>query len=123
MTNGLDLALGSYSIGTRVHSRRRVGNEACEAMASSKSSLDLSAKIEELWNAAVGEAPPPLGGDRFSRTGERSFVFPTTSSLGSLVLLIGFRILSWVRSLYTKVSSNRVSETRFLLWWLRFRRQ
>ncbi|KAH0868014.1 hypothetical protein HID58_075036, partial [Brassica napus] len=72
MTNGLDLALGSSSIGTRVHSRRRVGNEACESMASPESSFDLSAKIEELWNAAVGEAPPPLGGDRFSRTGERS---------------------------------------------------
>ncbi|KAF2582599.1 hypothetical protein F2Q68_00004715 [Brassica cretica] len=74
MTNGLDLALGSSSIGTRVHSRRRVGNEACESMDSSESSLDLTAEIEELRNAAVGEAPPPAGGDRLSPVGPLSVI-------------------------------------------------
>ena len=74
MTNGLDLALGSSSIGTRVHSRRRVGNEACESMDSSESSLDLTAEIEELRNAAVVEAPPPPGGDRLSPVGPLSVI-------------------------------------------------
>ncbi|KAF3553237.1 hypothetical protein F2Q69_00012662 [Brassica cretica] len=60
--------------GTRVHSRRRVGNEACESMDSSESSLDLTAEIEELRNAAVGEAPPPPGGDRLSPVGPLSVI-------------------------------------------------
>ncbi|KAH0917485.1 hypothetical protein HID58_025145 [Brassica napus] len=66
MSNGLDLVLGSSSIGTRVHSRRRVGNEACESIDSSESSLDLTAEIEQLRNATVGEVLPSPGGDRFS---------------------------------------------------------
>ena len=66
MTNGLDLVLGSSSIGTRVHLRRRVGNEACESMVFSESSLDLTAEIEELRNATVREVLPSPGGDRFS---------------------------------------------------------
>ncbi|KAH0852748.1 hypothetical protein HID58_078962 [Brassica napus] len=74
MTNGLDLALGSSSIGTRVHSRRRVLNEACGSMDSSDSSLDLTAEIEELRNAAVGEAPPPPGGDRLLPVGPLSVI-------------------------------------------------
>ena len=74
MTNGLDLDLGSSSVGTRVHSRRRVGNEACESMDSSESSLDLTAEIEELRNAAVVEAPPPPGGDRLSPVGPLSVI-------------------------------------------------
>ncbi|KAH0868459.1 hypothetical protein HID58_075481 [Brassica napus] len=74
MTNGLDLALGSSSIGTRVHSRRRVGNEACESMDSSESSLDLTAEIEKLRNTAVGEALPPPGGDRLSPVGPLSVI-------------------------------------------------
>ncbi|WZZ50797.1 hypothetical protein YC2023_050904 [Brassica napus] len=61
-------------IGTRVHSKRRVGNEACESMDSSESSLDLTAEIEELRNAAVGEAPPPPGGDRLSPVGPLSVI-------------------------------------------------
>ncbi|KAG2265552.1 hypothetical protein Bca52824_072631 [Brassica carinata] len=74
MTNGLDLALASSSIGTRVHSRHRVGNEACESMDSSESFLDLTAEIEELRNTAVGEAPPPPGGDRLSPVGPLSVI-------------------------------------------------
>ncbi|WZZ51373.1 hypothetical protein YC2023_051480 [Brassica napus] len=74
MTNGLDLALGSSSIGTRVHSRRRIGNEACESMDSSESSLDLTTEIEELRNAAIGVAPPPPGGDRLSPVGPLSVI-------------------------------------------------
>ncbi|KAG2281083.1 hypothetical protein Bca52824_052303 [Brassica carinata] len=74
MTNGLYLALGSSSIGTRVHSRCSVGNEACESMDSSECSLDLTAEIEELRNAAIGEAPPPPGGDRLSPVGPLSII-------------------------------------------------
>ncbi|KAF3593572.1 hypothetical protein DY000_02022837 [Brassica cretica] len=69
-----DLVLGSSSISTRVHSRRRVGNEVCESMDSSESYLDLTAKIEELRNATVGEAPPSPGGDRFSPVGPLSVI-------------------------------------------------
>ena len=96
MTNRLYLALGSSSIGARVHSRRRVGNEACESMDSSESSLDLTAEIKIFRNAAVGEAPPPPEGDRFSPVGplsiigveevvnwRKKFYLPTTSSFGS----------------------------------------
>ncbi|KAF3596677.1 hypothetical protein DY000_02022325 [Brassica cretica] len=61
-------------VGTRVHSRRRVGKEACESMDSSESSLDVTAEIKELRNAAVGEAPPPPGGDRFSPVGPLSII-------------------------------------------------
>ncbi|KAH0897212.1 hypothetical protein HID58_046780 [Brassica napus] len=74
MTNGLYLTLGSSSIGTRVHSRCRVGNEACESMDSSECSLDLTAEIEELRNAAIGEAPPPPRGDRLSPVGPLSII-------------------------------------------------
>ncbi|KAF3486143.1 hypothetical protein F2Q69_00054238 [Brassica cretica] len=74
VTNGLDLALGSSSIGTSVHSRRRVGNEACESMDSSESSLDLTTEIEELRNSAIGVAPPPPGGDRLSPVGPLSVI-------------------------------------------------
>ncbi|KAF2607820.1 hypothetical protein F2Q68_00044617 [Brassica cretica] len=69
MTDGFDLVLGSSSIGTRVHSRHRVGNEVCESMDSSSSSLELTAKIGELRNATAGEALPPPGGDRLSPVG------------------------------------------------------
>ncbi|WZZ15692.1 hypothetical protein YC2023_108781 [Brassica napus] len=74
MTYRLYLTLGSSLIGARVHSRRRVGNEACESMDSSESSLALTAKIKELRNAAVGEAPPPPGGDRFLPVGPLSII-------------------------------------------------
>ncbi|WZZ34610.1 hypothetical protein YC2023_018011 [Brassica napus] len=60
--------------GARVHSRGRVGNEGCESMDSSESSLDLTVEIKELRNAAVGEAPPPPGGDRFSPVGPLSII-------------------------------------------------
>ena len=43
-------------------------------MDSSDSSLDLTAEIKELRNAAVGEAPPPSGGDRFSPVGPLSII-------------------------------------------------
>ncbi|KAH0878459.1 hypothetical protein HID58_065853 [Brassica napus] len=66
MTNGIDLAPGSSSIGIRVHSRCGVGNEARESMDLSDSSLDLTAEIEELRNAFTGEASPPPGGGIFS---------------------------------------------------------
>ncbi|KAF2557201.1 hypothetical protein F2Q68_00016714 [Brassica cretica] len=66
MTDGFDLVLGSSSIGTRVHSRHRVGNEVYESMDSSSSSLDLTSEIEELRNATAGEALLPPGGDRLS---------------------------------------------------------
>ncbi|KAH0866875.1 LOW QUALITY PROTEIN: hypothetical protein HID58_073897 [Brassica napus] len=46
----------------------------CESMDSSESSLDLTAKIEELRNATVGEAPPSPGGDRFSPVGPLSVI-------------------------------------------------
>ncbi|KAG5384244.1 hypothetical protein IGI04_035714 [Brassica rapa subsp. trilocularis] len=74
MTKGFDLSLGSSSIGTRVHSRRRVINEAGESMDSSESSLDLTAEIEELRNAAVGEALPPPGGGKISPVGPLSII-------------------------------------------------
>ncbi|XP_013613808.1 PREDICTED: protein NRT1/ PTR FAMILY 8.3-like [Brassica oleracea var. oleracea] len=74
MTNGSDLALCFSSIGTRVHSRRKVRNEACESMDSSDFSLDLTAEIEELRDAFAGMAPPPLGGDGFSPVGPLSVI-------------------------------------------------
>ena len=74
MTNGSDLALGFSSIGPRVHSRRRVGNEACESMDSSDSSLDLSTEIEELRDSSTGVALPPPGGDGFLLVGLLSVI-------------------------------------------------
>ncbi|WZZ34611.1 hypothetical protein YC2023_018012 [Brassica napus] len=58
-----DFASGLSSIGVRVRSRRKIGDEVCESMSSSESSLGLSAKIEEIKNAAMGETSPlPKGG-------------------------------------------------------------
>ncbi|KAG5388807.1 hypothetical protein IGI04_030348 [Brassica rapa subsp. trilocularis] len=58
-----DLASGSSSIGVRVRSRRKIGDEVCESMNSSGSFLGLSAEIEEIKNAAMGETSPlPEGG-------------------------------------------------------------
>ncbi|KAF3578216.1 hypothetical protein DY000_02034234 [Brassica cretica] len=74
MTNGIDLAPGSSSIGIRVHSRCGVGNEARESMDLSDSSLDLTAEIEELRNAFTGEASPPPGGGIFSPVGPSSVI-------------------------------------------------
>ncbi|KAF3484662.1 hypothetical protein F2Q69_00053261 [Brassica cretica] len=56
-------ASGSSSIGIRVRSQRKIGDEVCELMNSSGSSLGLSAEIEEIKNAAMGETSPlPEGG-------------------------------------------------------------
>ncbi|KAH0898504.1 hypothetical protein HID58_048072 [Brassica napus] len=95
----LYLTLCSSSIGARVHSRGRVGNEGCESMDSSESSLDLTVEIKELRNAAVGEAPPPPGGDRFSPVGPLSIIgveevanWRKKFYLIDDVTLIGFRI-------------------------------
>ena len=64
MKNEKGLALGSSSTGTRVRSRHRVGNEARESMDYSESSLDLTAEIESLRDAAFGNDPLSVGGDR-----------------------------------------------------------
>ncbi|WZZ34607.1 hypothetical protein YC2023_018008 [Brassica napus] len=47
-----------HRIGVRVHSRPKIGDKVCESMSSSGSSLGLSAKIEEIKNAAMGETSP-----------------------------------------------------------------
>ncbi|KAG2323174.1 hypothetical protein Bca52824_016387 [Brassica carinata] len=74
MKVGSDFASGSSSIGYRVRSRHSIRDKARESMSSSGSSLGLSAEIEEIMNAAMGEASSIPEGSGLSPVGPVSVI-------------------------------------------------